>query len=39
MQLGKAFQYKKWANSELLMLGKSSFPGFPKAMPRSSFAS
>lgn len=39
MQLGKAFQYKKWANSELLMLGEKQFPSFPKAMPRSSFAS
>ncbi|ELS3716968.1 DinB family protein [Vibrio fluvialis] len=31
MQLGKAFQYKKWANSELLMLGEKQFPQLPES--------
>ncbi|ELZ1258164.1 DinB family protein [Vibrio fluvialis] len=31
MQLGKAFQYKKWANSELLMLGEKQFSQLPES--------
>lgn len=31
MQLGKAFQYKKWANSELLMLGEKQLSQLPES--------
>jgi uncharacterized damage-inducible protein DinB len=30
MQFDKAFQYKQWANKELLMLGEKQFPDLPE---------
>ncbi len=37
MQFAKAFQYKKWANDELLELGENSFYNFQKTMRQFRF--